>query len=167
MLSWSRLDRGNPGVQLKFLGRGNTVGDVVAYLPKERISIAGDLVDSPVPFLGGGFPVEQIATLKRMEALDFDTLLPDHGSALSGKAFLRPEITLIEAVVAGMNQEIRRSMEGAQRRFNEIRKAAEQNVDKNAWRQQFAGDDPNDRDSFDVFTWPGLIEAAHAEMWPR
>jgi hypothetical protein len=38
--------------------------DAVAYLPKEKILIAGDLVDSPVPFLYGGFPVEQIVTLR-------------------------------------------------------------------------------------------------------
>jgi glyoxylase-like metal-dependent hydrolase (beta-lactamase superfamily II) len=58
------VDLGNREVQLKFLGRGNTAGDAVAYLPKEKILIAGDLVDSPVPFLYGGFPVEQIVTLR-------------------------------------------------------------------------------------------------------
>jgi hypothetical protein len=61
------IDLGNREEQLKFLGRGNTVGDAVAYLPKEKILAAGDLVDSPIPFLYGGFPVEQIATLKKME----------------------------------------------------------------------------------------------------
>jgi glyoxylase-like metal-dependent hydrolase (beta-lactamase superfamily II) len=45
------LDLGNREVQLKYLGRGNTVGDAIAYLPKEKILITGDLVDSPVPYL--------------------------------------------------------------------------------------------------------------------
>ena len=31
------IDLGNREVQVKFLGRGNTAGDAVAYLPKEKI----------------------------------------------------------------------------------------------------------------------------------
>ena len=103
------LDLGNRKVQLKFLGRGNTVGDAVAYLPKERIVIAGDLVDSPVPYLGGGFPIEEVATLKRLAELDFETLVPGHGGVLKGKAFVQQEIELIESVVAAINQEMGRS----------------------------------------------------------
>ena len=33
--------------------------------------------------------------------------------------------------------------------------------------QKFGGDDANDGRSFQEFSWPGLIEAAHAESWPR
>jgi hypothetical protein len=43
-----QVDLGNREVQLKYLGRGNTVGDAIAYLPKERILINGDLVDCRV-----------------------------------------------------------------------------------------------------------------------
>jgi hypothetical protein len=43
----------------------------------------------------------------------------------------------------------------------------EQNVDVKAWRKKFAGDDPDEGEFFEVFAWPGLLEAAHAEMWPR
>jgi glyoxylase-like metal-dependent hydrolase (beta-lactamase superfamily II) len=161
------IDLGNRPVQVKFLGRGNTAGDAIAYLPKEKILITGDLVDSPVPFLFGGFPVEQVATLKSMAELDFETLVPGHGEVLKGKAFVQQEIGLIEAVVAAVNQEIGRTSADPRTRLDEIKKAVEQNVDMKAWRQKFAGDDPNNRDFFEVFTWPSLIEAAHAELWPR
>ena len=161
------IDLGNRKVQLKYLGRGNTAGDAIAYLPKEKILIAGDLVDSPVPYLGGGFPMEQATTLKKMLELDFETLVPGHGGVLTGKAFVQQEVELIEAVIAAVNQEIGRTSANPQKRFDEIKKAVEQNVDVNAWRQKFAGDDPGDRDFFDVFTWPGVIDAAFAEMWPR
>ena len=161
------VDLGSREVQLKYLGRGNTVGDAVAYLPKERILVAGDLVDSPVPYLYGGFPVEQIATLKRMNELDFETLVPGHGNVLKGKAFVQQEIELIEAVVAAMNREIGRVSTEPKTRFAEIKKAVEQAVDMRVWREKFAGDDPGEREFFEVFAWPGLLEAAHAEMWPR
>jgi glyoxylase-like metal-dependent hydrolase (beta-lactamase superfamily II) len=161
------LDLGNRVVQLKYLGRGNTIGDAVAYLPKEKIVIAGDLVDSPVPFLYGGFPIEQIETLKKMEELDFETLVPGHGAVLKGKAFVQQEIELIEAVVAAMTREIgRTSVQSAKDGFEDIKKGVERDVDMKAWRQKFAGDDPSD-DFFEVFAWPGLIQAAHAELWTR
>jgi glyoxylase-like metal-dependent hydrolase (beta-lactamase superfamily II) len=161
------IELGNREVQLKFLGRGNTVGDAIAYLPKEKILIAGDLVDSPVPYFGGGFPIEQVATLKRMMELDFETLVPGHGNLLKGKAFVQQEAGLIEAVVEAMNKEIARVSADPKTRFDEIKSAVERSVDVRAWRQKFAGDDPNQRELFDGFSWPGLLEAAHAEMWPR
>ena len=66
-----------------------------------------------------------------------------------------------------MSREIARTSASPQARLAEITKAVERNVDRNAWRQKFAGDNPSDRDFFEVFAWPGLIEAVHAEMWPR
>jgi glyoxylase-like metal-dependent hydrolase (beta-lactamase superfamily II) len=155
------IDLGNRDV------RGNIVGDAVAYLPKEKILITGDLVDSPVPYLYGGFPVEQVATLKRMQELDFEKLVPGHGDVLKGKAFVQREVELIEAVVGAMNREIGRTSADPQKRFNEIKKAVEQIVDMKAWRQKFAGDDTHEGEFFEVFAGPGLLEAAHAEMWPR
>jgi hypothetical protein len=94
------------------------------------------------------------------------TLVPGHGGVLKGKAFVQQEIELIEAVIAAMNQEIGHTTD-PQKSFDEIKKAVERNVDMSAWMQKFAGDDPNERDFFEVFAWPGLLEAAHAEMWPR
>ena len=102
------IDLEHREAQLKFLGRGNTAGDAIAYLPNEKIVIAGDLVDSPVPYLGSGFPSEQIVTLKRMADLDFDTLVPGHGDVLKGKSFLQQEIAFLQVVVAAMNDEIGR-----------------------------------------------------------
>jgi len=161
------LDLGGRKVELKYLGRGNTAGDAVAFLPKEKIVVAGDLVDSPIPFLYGGFPVEQISTLKRLDDLDFDTLVPGHGDVLKGKNFVQQEIALIEAVVTAIDQEIASSASGSQKALEKIRKSVEQKVDKKAWAQKFAPDDPDDQEFFEVFSWPGLVDAAHAEMWPR
>ena len=50
------LDLGGREVRILHLGRGNTAGDAVVYLPREKILAAGDLLDHPVPYLGGGYP---------------------------------------------------------------------------------------------------------------
>ena len=64
---------------MKFLGRGNTGGDAVVYLPKEKIVVAGDLVDDPIPNVYDGYPSEWIQTLQNLAALDANIIVPGHG----------------------------------------------------------------------------------------
>jgi len=161
------IDLGNRVVELKYLGLGNTVGDAVVYLPKERILATGDLVDSPVPYLGGGFPVAQIETLKTLLQLDAVTIVPGHGDVLKGKEYVEMEIAFLEAVVSAVNDEIGRSGATAHRRLAEIKVAVSKNAGIDSWRQKFAGNDPENRDFFDSFALTGVVEAAHAELWPQ
>ena len=77
-----------------------------------------------------------------MAEMDSETLVPGHGNVLKGKDFVRQEIELLEAVIAAMAQEIGRTSASPQNRFEAIKKGVEQNVDAKAWRQKFAGDDP-------------------------
>ena len=60
------IDLGNHEVQVKFLGRGNTNGDAVVYLPREKIVMTGDLVVNPIPFFYDGYPTEWIKTLQNL-----------------------------------------------------------------------------------------------------
>ena len=80
------LYRGGREIRLLFLGRGHTGGDVVVYLPKERVVATGDLLTAGPSYLGDAFLTDWIATLDRLRALDFDTVLPGHGEAFQGKA---------------------------------------------------------------------------------
>src|SRR6185369_10061260 len=100
------VDLGNRPVQVKHLGRGNTRGDVVVFLPKERIVAAGDLLDSPVPYLGGGYPVEEIETLKKLSALDPQTFVPGHGDVLRDKVLLNNVIEFLQTVTDEVSKQI-------------------------------------------------------------
>jgi glyoxylase-like metal-dependent hydrolase (beta-lactamase superfamily II) len=80
------LHRGGREIRLLFLGRGHTGGDLVVYLPKERVLAAGDLLVAGVSYLGDAYVTEWSATLDRLRALDFDWVLPGHGEAFQGKA---------------------------------------------------------------------------------
>ena len=161
------LDLGNREVQLKFLGRGNTKGDAIAYLPKEKILIAGDLLDHPVPYLGGGFPSELVRTLRRMEQLDAQTIIPGHGEVLRGgyaRSYLTQVIDFVQTVVAQVSVEVYKRGNSA-RNLEAVREAVMKAVDVAAWRQKFAGDDKENRDFFDSFSMPGLVTAAYREAW--
>ncbi|MSO30512.1 MAG: MBL fold metallo-hydrolase [Acidobacteria bacterium] len=77
--------RGGREIRLLYLGRGHTDTDVVTFLPRERIVATGDLMESILSYLGDAYPQEWIATLERLKALDFDTVLPGHGVPFTGK----------------------------------------------------------------------------------
>lgn len=71
-------DRDFP-VRLMFLGRANTEGDAIAWLPKQKIVATGDIIVAPVPFGFGSFSGDWIDTIGKIKALGFTTLIPGHG----------------------------------------------------------------------------------------
>jgi cyclase len=80
------LFRGGREIQLLFFGRGHTDTDIVVYLPKEKIVCTGDLMESVISYMGDAYATEWSATLDRLMALDFDTVMPGHGVVFTGKA---------------------------------------------------------------------------------
>jgi glyoxylase-like metal-dependent hydrolase (beta-lactamase superfamily II) len=80
------LYRGGREIRLLFLGRGHTGGDVIVHLPRERIVATGDLLTQNPGYLGDAYVTEWIATLEKLKTVEFDTVLPGHGDAFTGKA---------------------------------------------------------------------------------
>ena len=73
------LSRGGREIRILFLGRGHTGGDVLVYLPRERVVITGDLLYPSLPFMGDAFFPEWIETLERLKRLEFDWIVGGHG----------------------------------------------------------------------------------------
>jgi glyoxylase-like metal-dependent hydrolase (beta-lactamase superfamily II) len=82
------LYRGSREIRLVHLGRGHTAGDVVVFLPKERIVATGDLLIEQTSYMGDAYFTDWIQTIDALKKLDFDTVLPGHGRPFSGKAKL-------------------------------------------------------------------------------
>jgi glyoxylase-like metal-dependent hydrolase (beta-lactamase superfamily II) len=80
------LHRGTREIQIRFLGRGHTAGDVVVFLPNEKVVITGDFLTSGLSNMSDSFPEEWVASLDALKKLDFDTVLPGHGDAFTDKA---------------------------------------------------------------------------------
>jgi cyclase len=160
------IDLGGRLVQVKHLGRGNTAGDVVVYLPAEKILVAGDLLTSPVPYLGGGYPTELPATLRALAAIEAVTIVPGHGEVQRDRVHLRRVIDFVEAVLPVVSREVHRARNRSS--LDEVKAAVTAAFDVAPWRQAFTGgQDPGNLEYFDDFAWPGLIKAAHAELWRR
>lgn len=82
------LFRGSREIRILHLGRGHTGGDVIVYLPKERVIATGDLLVENTSYMGDAFFSEWVDTIEALKKLDFDTVLPGHGQAFKGKAKL-------------------------------------------------------------------------------
>ena len=83
------LHRGSREIQIRYLGRAHTDGDVVVFLPKERMVATGDMITSALSYTGDAFVEEWPATLEQVMMLDFDTVLPGHGNVFKGKDHIR------------------------------------------------------------------------------
>ncbi len=79
------LVRGDREIRLLFLGRGHTGGDVVVFLPKERVLCSGDLLVNGIANLVDGYVNEWPEALEQLKTLDFDDVVPGHGEPFKGK----------------------------------------------------------------------------------
>ncbi len=79
------LYRGDREIQLFYVGRGHTAGDVVVYLPKERVLCSGDLLVNQVANLVDGYVNEWPDALEKLRSIDFVDVIPGHGDPFKGK----------------------------------------------------------------------------------
>lgn len=82
------LRRGEREIHIRFLGRANTDGDAIVWLPKEKIVATGDIVVHPVPYGFGSYPRDWIETLGQIRALPWEVLVPGHGELQRDPGYL-------------------------------------------------------------------------------
>jgi len=104
------LDLGSRRVELRHLGRGHTAGDIVVWMPEERICFAGDLVEAQAaPYMGDSHVADWSgATLDAVAGLGAEQLVGGRGPVVRGaevataiedtRAFLRTTLEGTRAV---------------------------------------------------------------------
>ena len=82
------LELGHRRVELRYLGRGHTAGDLVVWLPDERILFAGDLVEAQAaPYMGDSYPgAWSTSTLDNVAALGAVQLVGGRGPVVRDDA---------------------------------------------------------------------------------
>ncbi|HEY2019380.1 MAG TPA: MBL fold metallo-hydrolase [Bryobacteraceae bacterium] len=140
------IDLGNREVQVRHLGRANTAGDAIVYLPKEQILAAGDVLVHPVPYTYDGYPAEWSETLRRMAQLDVKTIVPGHGPILHDKTYLLLVADLIKSAVEQVRAQIRKLGFAGSHSLDEIKAG----VDLAPFRRKFAGEDQDIGAAFDA-----------------
>jgi glyoxylase-like metal-dependent hydrolase (beta-lactamase superfamily II) len=126
------LDAVNRTIEVHFLGRANSPGDLVIFLPGEKLMIGGDIITHPVPFGYPKYPHELVESIDRLLTFDFELLLPGHGRVLQGKSYARKVRELVHRTNTRIDELVARGMT-----LDEIREA----VDFSAESRRFAAGD--------------------------
>jgi glyoxylase-like metal-dependent hydrolase (beta-lactamase superfamily II) len=71
---------GKREVRVMFLGRANTGGDAVVYVPDANVLMTGDIVVSPYPYGIGSFIGEWIDVVAKLQAMHASVIVPGHGA---------------------------------------------------------------------------------------
>ncbi|HEV8432982.1 MAG TPA: MBL fold metallo-hydrolase [Thermoanaerobaculia bacterium] len=89
---------GKREIDIRFLGRANTAGDAVVYVPDPKVLITGDLLVAPIPFGTGSYVSEWIAVMKKLDAMDAAVIVPGHGPVEHDRGHLRTITALLETI---------------------------------------------------------------------
>ena len=145
------VDLGGRKVEISFLGRGNTGGDAVIYVPDAKVLITGDLLVGPTPFAIGSFIDEWIVTMKVLAAIDATAIVPGHGPVEHDKQHMLLVTQALEALSQQAHAAVKQDM--TQEQFVK-------SVDMARFRSQMAGNDQTRGSNFDqYFVSPGASRA--------
>ena len=74
------LHFGGREIQLLYLGKAHTSGDVFIHLPAEKLLFTGDVAqDGGIPYLGDSYPIDWLDTDDRLVEVDADRFVSGHG----------------------------------------------------------------------------------------
>ena len=105
------LQFGRRRIHLVNRGPANSPADVTVYLPDDRILFAGDiLVQDPLPYPFGAWPVPWIGVLRDLEALPVAAVVPGHGPVFRDHSYTRTVRRLMETVTARADSMARRGV---------------------------------------------------------
>jgi cyclase len=145
---------GKREVRIAFLGKGNTEGDTVVFVPDSKVAITGDLLVYPVPYGYGCHPAAWIQTLGKLMATDAATIVPGHGPVLHDWGYAKKVQAVLEAIRTQVGEAVRQGSS-----LDETRKR----VHLERFEKEFTGDDFGRGKAFRDFFVLSAVERAYQE----
>lgn len=94
-----RFELGGRPIEVLFLGRAHTGGDLVVRLPEEKILFMSEAYLNRVfPAMRSAYPSEWVDMLKRAEGMDIDIYVPGHGFVETPEVLAEELVTYRQAV---------------------------------------------------------------------
>jgi len=123
---------GTRRVDLMYLGHGNTEGDIVMWLPKEKVVATGDIVVLPTPYAFNVPPRPWAATLKKLLDLEYEVLIPGHGDLQRNSTYVDLLIEAAESIAGQTDDLVSQGLS-----LDEVR----EQLDFSAFEPRFTGGD--------------------------
>jgi glyoxylase-like metal-dependent hydrolase (beta-lactamase superfamily II) len=143
---------GDRQIELLHLGAGNTAGDIIMWLPDEKIVATGDLVVMPVPYGHGGHAAEWAGALRQIKALGYSSLVPGHGAVQHDSEYLDLLTATLQSVDAQTRQAVESSLSLEE---------TSQQVDLSAFAARFTGADEFLRLRFEEWFTGPIVAASY------
>ena len=142
---------GKRDVEVIFVGRGNTGGDAVVYIPQSKVLITGDLLVAPTPYAYGSFFSDWIQTLRTLRGMEASAIVPGHGPVEHDKRYLELVENLLQSTLEQSQAAVQRGLS-----LDETRAK----IDLQRFRKQLAGDHNLRNRAFEEgFLKPGVERA--------
>ncbi len=145
--------------QVLYLHPAHTRGDLVVYVPEQKVLIAGDILTQPILWNWSSFPADYVRTLTALEALDIEKIIIGHGGpVLEGKTYLTQVRQTMEVLVA-----FARRSRDAGLSAGEASQNSAADTEIQGLRRQFVADNEQENGMFDqMILW--TIDRAYLEM---
>ena len=102
------LQLGDKEIHVQFLGRAHTGGDLVVYLPAEKVLFMSEAYLNRIfPAMRSAYPSEWVAMIEKAQAMDVDIYVPGHGFVESPET-LEEELETYRRAVEQVIAEARR-----------------------------------------------------------
>jgi glyoxylase-like metal-dependent hydrolase (beta-lactamase superfamily II) len=144
------------GKEIQFLhpGKAHTAGDLIMWLPQDRLVATGDIVTGPIPLMPSPYTHGYVDVLARIKALGFKTLVPGHGLVAHDAQYVDLLADTIRTVSAQMKASVAQGL---------TQDAAVARIDFSSVEYRFTHGDPFLTNRFhDYIASAGLLEAAYA-----
>ncbi len=89
-------------IQFLRLGNAHTAGDIVMWLPQDKVVATGDIVTAPIPLMPSPYIHDYVDVLNKIKALGFKKLVPGHGAVESDPQYIDLLMDTIRSVSTQM-----------------------------------------------------------------
>jgi len=102
------LGGGRGDLVLQYCGRGHTEGDIVAWLPRQRVLFSGDLVEAQAAlYTGDAFHTDwSTGTLDRVKAFGAEALVGGRGAVATGREAVDAAVEQSRGFLLSMRREV-------------------------------------------------------------
>jgi len=149
------IESGTRSIELLFLGHGNTAGDIVMWLPDEKIVATGDIVVLPTPYAFNVPPRAWSQTLRNINALDYEILVPGHGEIQRDTRYVDLIIEASDSIAAQRDAMLADGMSNEE---------VQQALDFSAFEERFTHGDEYTKTFYDAYFVNPFRAAAIKEL---
>ncbi len=146
---------GKREVDVRFLGRANTAGDLIVWVPDAKALMTGDLLVGPIPFATGAYVADWIAAMKKLDALDASVIVPGHGPVERDEKHLQQITSLLQTVYDQTQQAVNAGLS-----LEETKKK----VDVAKYTDELTGGIATRKANYDEYFLQPVIESTYKQL---